>query len=91
MPLSPSEILKLSSQLSGLTPSEKEDYLLEHNIDQLRVCDECGNLMEEGFCIHGGEEHYCSEEYLHKHYSEQEYQALSADQDSDTYYTTWNE
>lgn len=89
--LSSSYISSLSTKLVGLTPSEKEDYLLEHEIDQLRICDECGKLMEEGYCICGGNEHYCSDECLHKHYSEATYRKMSSEEDSNSYYTKWNE
>lgn len=91
MRLSPAYISSLEEQLKGKSPEEKEGYLLENGIDQLRVCDECGKLMEEGYCIDGGNEHYCSDECLHKHYSEETYLQMASGEDSDTYYSVWNE
>lgn len=53
-----------------------------------RICSECGSVMEEGFIVEGFEyEYYCSEECLHKHYSEEEYTKMyKADE---AYWTQW--
>ncbi len=42
-----------------------------------------------GYCVDGGSEHYCSEECLRQHYSEEELRLLYADGCGDTYYTSW--
>lgn len=52
------------------------------------ICDECGKPMWSGYLIDDNE-CYCSDECLHKHYSEEEYMALyEADA---AYWTEWEE
>lgn len=53
-----------------------------------RICDECGAVMTDGFVIDGGEAYYCSEDCLHKHYTQEEYEAMY-DDDGETYWTAW--
>lgn len=53
--------------------TQEELEALEVDDYDIRVCDECGKLMNTGFCIGDGEEYYDSEECLHKHYTEREY------------------
>jgi hypothetical protein len=57
---------------------------LEHPTDssELKFCNECGKLVHNGFCIGGGEEYFCSEECLHKNYTEGEYLAMYAGLDN---------
>ena len=55
----------------------------------MRTCDLCGKPMLDGFCIRDGMEYFCSDECLHKVYTEEEYQELY---DSDqAYWTTWDD
>ena len=55
--------------------------------DDTRVCSECGKLMRDGYVFYDGEAYYCSDECLHKHFSEEEYvQAFIRD---DAYWTEW--
>jgi hypothetical protein len=49
---------------------------------EVRFCNECGRFMDKGFCIGGGEEYYCSNECLHKNYTEGEYLAMYAGLDN---------
>ncbi len=58
---------------------------------EIQVCDECGNYMLKGFCVYGGEEHYCKEDCLHKHYTEAEWKGMTddIDKDRDCYWTTY--
>ena len=61
-----------------------------------RQCDECGSGMNEGYVVNGGEEYYCTEECLHKHYSADEWIEMCGDDDdddndSDSYWTDWND
>ena len=65
------------------------DSLSEH-LDCFRVCDECGKPMIEGFVVDGCET-YCSEECLHKHITEEDFNVLYNDGNGDTYWTTWYE
>lgn len=51
-------------------------------------CDECGSGMNEGYCIFGGHYYYCSDECLHKHYTEEEWLDLYED-GGDSYWTEW--
>lgn len=64
--------------------------LLSEQLDCFRICEECGKPMIEGFVINGCST-YCSEECLHKHINENEYNAQYNDGKSDTYWTTWYE
>lgn len=48
---------------------------LKNNLQEFRVCDECGKVYNEGFVV-CDTEHYCSEECLYKHYTPEEYQEL---------------
>lgn len=53
-----------------------------------RICSECGKHMYEGYCVDNGVEYYCSDECLHKHYTEEEWNEMYSD-DGDSYWTTW--
>ena len=57
--------------------------------DAVRVCSECGRLMIEGYCIEGGQYYYCSEDCLHKNFTEEDYLELHDDGNGDSYYTDW--
>jgi len=59
--------------------------------DAVRICDECGEIMTEGFCISGGEEYYCSEPCRDKNYTEEEWEVLYDNGNGDSYFTTWDE
>ena len=63
---------------------------LSEQIDCFRVCNECGRPMIEGYVI-DGRDTYCSDECLHKHFKDEEYNELFDDGNSDTYWTTWYE
>lgn len=68
---------------------ESTRAFLKAKIDN-RVCNECGKTIKKGFCIHGGEEYYCSLGCLHKHYTEEEYNRMY-EEDEETYWTEWEE
>jgi len=55
----------------------------------MRKCSECGRPMVQGYLIHDGDEYYCSDECLHKHYTEQEWLELYDNGNSDSYWTEW--
>lgn len=57
--------------------------------DQLRKCTVCGESILEGYCIHDGEEYFCSDDCLHAYYSEEEYEELC--ELDEAYWTTWYE
>lgn len=54
-----------------------------------RRCSECGALMFEGFCVDNGWEYYCSDECLHKHFTEEEWDEMCCDGEGDSYWTQW--
>lgn len=45
--------------------------------------------MHSGFCIHDGEEYYCSEECLHENYTEEEYHKMY--EEDEAYWTDWED
>lgn len=45
---------------------------------EIRVCDECGKIMVEGYCIDGGMEYYCSDACLNKNYTKEQWLAIYA-------------
>jgi hypothetical protein len=45
--------------------------------------------MQDGYVIDGGFAYYCSDECLHKVYSEEEWLELYAEGESDSYWTEW--
>lgn len=52
-----------------------------------RICTECGKEMLDGYVIFDGVYYYCSEECLHKNYTEEEY--LELYDSDDAYWTIW--
>ncbi len=63
--------------------------LAEH-LDCMRVCDECGKPMIEGYLIDGAK-YYCSDECLHRHMTHEQFLELYADGNGDSFWTTWYE
>lgn len=67
-------------------------YIDEEEQEQhKRVCSHCGKYMNEGYCIENGLEYYCSDECLHKRYTEEEYNELYDDGNGDSYWTEWED
>lgn len=54
----------------------------------VRFCDVCQTQIFEGYYING-EEHYCSDECLHKVYTEEEYNEMY--ENDYGYWTDWEE
>lgn len=50
-----------------------------------RTCNECGSAMDSGFVVYDGEEYYCCNECLEKHYAKDDYESMYAD--GDAYWT----
>ena len=75
--------------LNNLLEQVKE--MIEQHAEEkdIRVCTECGKLMEEGYCIENGIEYYCDDECLHKSIDEEEYEKLYDNGNGDTYWTQW--
>ena len=63
---------------------------LSEELDCFRICDECGKPMIEGYVVDGCDT-YCSDECLHKHLTDDEFNSLYDDGNGDTYWTTWYE
>ena len=61
---------------------------LREQLDYFRVCDECGKPMIVGYVVNGCDT-YCSDECLHKHLTDEEFNELYDEGDGDTYWTTW--
>jgi len=57
----------------------------------MRICSECRKKMNEGYCIDSGLEYYCSDECLHKHYTEEEYLEMYDEGNGDSYWTEWED
>lgn len=57
-------------------------YYREHNIEitekltNKKICSECKKELKSGYVIDDGDEYYCSEECLHKHYTPEEYERM---------------
>ena len=75
--------------LSQITNADLWISLSEH-LDCLRICDQCGRPMIEGFVVNGCDT-FCSEECMHKHLTDEEFDYLYDDGNGDTYWTTWYE
>lgn len=63
---------------------------LSEELDCFRICEECGKPMIEGYVVDGCDT-YCSDECLHKHITDEEFNSLYDDGNGDTYWTTWYE
>ena len=63
---------------------------LNEKLDCVRVCEECGKPMIEGYVIDGFDT-YCSDDCLHKHITDDEFELLNDNGNGDTYWTTWYE
>lgn len=64
--------------------------LCELDVDDFRVCSECGALMHEGYCVDMGYAHYCSDKCLHKHFTDEEW-CEECKTNSQSYWTDWYE
>lgn len=59
---------------------------------EYRICDKCGAIMTEGYIVF--EDYYCSDECLHKDYSQEEYERLYEEYEDDincyVFWTQWH-
>lgn len=58
---------------------------------EIRKCDECGKEINAGYVIDGGMEYFCSDDCLHKNYTDEEYLEMYDDGNGDTYWTEWDD
>jgi hypothetical protein len=49
--------------------------------DEIRFCSECGEPMEEGYLLYGGDSYYCSDDCLFKNHTKDEWRAMYAGYD----------
>lgn len=63
------------------------DILEELGIE-IRICSECGKIMQSGY-ITADFDYYCSDDCLHKHYTDEEWEKLYEEYPDDYYYTEW--
>ena len=82
--LSDNDVIKVTEHPMG-------GLFIEETEQNLRICSECGKTMTEGYCIENGLEYYCSDNCLHKHYTEEEYNKMYDNGNGDSYYTEWEE
>ena len=54
-----------------------------------RACEICNLPLIEGYCVEGGITYYCSDKCLKEHFSENEWEDMYADGESDSYWTSW--
>jgi len=70
-------------------------YIEANGVKYARMCDKCGNGMNEGYIVNGGDEYYCSAECLHKDYSPKEWQEMYDESEenggNDHYWTEWED
>ena len=59
------------------------------NEENKRTCSECNKEMYSGYVIENGMEYYCSDECLHKNYTEEEFEELYDNGNGDSYWTEW--
>lgn len=55
----------------------------------MRHCLVCGKPMTQGYVVDDGLEYYCSDECLHKRYSDEEYQKMH--ENDVAYWTEWED
>lgn len=70
-----------------------EDVICEYEIENVRECNCCHRLMNEGWIYHGFET-YCSDRCLMSAHSDENLDELrknANDDDSDTYWTMWED
>ena len=74
---------------------EEENKIIKKEDFYCRTCDECKKGMNEGYCIGGGQEYYCTDECLHKKYTPDELKNIYDDTNKDfecngNYWTEWD-
>lgn len=65
-------------------------HIKENSIRYARICDKCGNGMNEGYVVEGGQEYYCTPKCLHEVYTPMEWQNRFSDECTENYWTEWD-
>lgn len=73
----------------GVIPAALCEHIVKICEKEYRECDTCHAPMLSGYCIHDGEEYYCSDDCLHGVYSEKEYEELC--EHDEGYWTEWGD
>lgn len=73
----------------GVIPAALCEHIVKICEKEYRECDTCHAPMLSGYCIHDGEEYYCSDDCLHGVYSKKEYEELC--EDDQGYWTEWGD
>lgn len=78
-------------KVNNISKCEVETIIetLEDESLEVRICTNCGELMEVGYVVNGGDEYYCSDECLHEEYTEKEW-LEEVENNEDSYWTEWN-
>ncbi len=70
-------------------------YIQANGVKYARICDKCGNGMNEGYIVGGGDEYYCSAECLHQVYTPKQWQEMYDESEeyggNDNYWTQWED
>ena len=56
----------------------------------MRVCDDCGKWMRQGFVIDAGVKYFC-EDCHPKHYTPEQWEEMYGDGDTENYFTSWED
>lgn len=71
------------------------EYIIANGVKYARVCDKCGNGMNDGYVVCGGEEYYCTPKCLHQVYTPKQWQEMYDQSEenggNDNYWTEWGE
>lgn len=69
---------------------EKKDLIILE-IEEIRQCSNCENLMTEGFCFEAEALQYCSEKCMTKVISWEDYLKLHDNGNGNAYWTVWED
>ena len=64
-----------------------QDIVNNNEEETERRCSVCNKIMKSGYCIGDGQEYYCSDDCLHKRYSQEVYNEMY--ESNCAYYTEW--
>lgn len=70
---------------------DKEKELEKLHEGDKRYCSVCNKEMTEGYYNEDEFQYYCSDECLHKDYTDEEYNELYDNGNGNFYYTSWEE
>ena len=69
----------------------KDNIICDYELESIRLCDQCGELMHKGYVVNGCEA-FCSRECIEGYHGKRETEEILAacgDDDSETYWTQW--